>query len=128
DWQEKWKLNGELIDGRYHGVALACFIEGGGAGPRELARLALEPDGSVTVSVGSASVGQGLETVMAQIAADSLGLAIDKVRVLHGSTTLLPDGYGAFHSRSTVLGGSAVHAAARLLLDKIRSAAALRLN
>jgi aerobic carbon-monoxide dehydrogenase large subunit len=127
-WEEKRGLNGKLIDGRYHGVALACFIEGGGAGPKELARLVLERDGSVTVSVGSAAVGQGLETVMAQIAADSLGLTLDKVRVLHGSTTLLEDGYGAFHSRSTVLGGSAVHEAAAILLDKIRAAAAARLD
>jgi aerobic carbon-monoxide dehydrogenase large subunit len=127
-WDEKRKLNGKLIDGRYHGLALACFIEGGGAGPKELARLQLEHDGSVTVSVGSAAVGQGLETVMAQIAADSLGLTLDKVRVLHGSTTLLEDGYGAFHSRSTVLGGSAVHEAAAILLDKIRAAAAPRID
>jgi carbon-monoxide dehydrogenase large subunit len=127
-WEEKRKLNGKLIDGRYHGVALACFIEGGGAGPKELARVELERDGSVTVSVGSAAVGQGLETVMAQIAADSLGLTIDRIRVLHGSTTLLEDGYGAFHSRSTVLGGSAVYGASVLLLDKIRAAAATRLG
>ena len=127
-WETKRELNGKLLDGRYHGVALACFIEGGGAGPKELARLRLESDGSVTVSVGSAAVGQGLETVMAQIAADSLGLTLEKVRVLHGSTTLLDDGYGAFHSRSTVLGGSAVHEAAAILLDKIAKAAAKRLD
>src|SRR6202035_1933883 len=122
-WTEKRKLNGRLIDGRYHGVAVACFIEGGGAGPKELARLELERDGSVTVSVGSAAVGQGLETIIAQIAADGLGLSLDQVRVLHGSTTLLEDGYGSFHSRSTVLGGSAVWQGAALLLHKIKTAA-----
>jgi carbon-monoxide dehydrogenase large subunit len=127
-WGEKRKLQGRLIDGRYHGVAVACFIEGGGAGPKENARLELERDGSVTVYVGSAAVGQGLETIMAQIAADSLGLTIDKVRVLHGSTTYLDDGYGSFHSRSTVLGGSAVFEGAAVLLDKIRAAAATRLD
>ena len=128
DWEQKRKLQGRLIDGRYHGVAVACFIEGGGAGPKENARLELERDGSVTVYVGSAAVGQGLETVIAQIAADSLGLTIDKIRVLHGSTTYLEDGYGSFHSRSTVLGGSAVFMGAAVLLDKIRSAAAVRLG
>jgi carbon-monoxide dehydrogenase large subunit len=127
-FDEKRKLQGKLIDGRYHGIAVACFIEGGGAGPKELARLELEADGSVTVSVGSAAVGQGLETVMAQIAADSLGLSMDQVRVLHGSTTLLEDGYGAFHSRSTVLGGSAVSEGAAILVQKIREAAAKRLG
>jgi carbon-monoxide dehydrogenase large subunit len=123
-WAEKRQLNGKLIDGRYHGVAIVCFIEGGGAGPKELARLELERDGSVTVSVGSAAVGQGLETIIAQIAADGLGLPLERIRVLHGSTTLLEDGYGSFHSRSTVLGGSAVWQGAALLLDKIKTAAA----
>jgi aerobic carbon-monoxide dehydrogenase large subunit len=80
------------------------------------------------VYVGSTAVGQGLETVMAQIAADTLGLPLDKVRVLHGSTPYLNEGYGAFASRSTILGGSAVFEGARALLDKIRAAAARRLG
>jgi carbon-monoxide dehydrogenase large subunit len=74
--------------------------------------------------VGSAAVGQGLETIIAQIAADSLGLTIENVRVRHGSTTYLDDGYGSFASRSTVLGGSAVFQGAAALLDKIHAAAA----
>ena len=104
-WAEKLELQGRLIDGRYHGIAVACFIEGAGAGPKETARLELEPDGAVVVYVGSAAVGQGLETVMAQIAADTLGVPLDQVRVFHGSTPYLQEGYGAFHSRSTILGG-----------------------
>jgi len=127
-WDEKRKLQGRLIDGRYHGVAVVCFIEGGGIGPKENARLELERDGTVTVYVGSAAVGQGLETIIAQIAADSLGLTIDKIRVRHGSTIYLDDGYGAFASRSTVLGGSAVFEGAAVLLDKIHAAAARRLG
>jgi carbon-monoxide dehydrogenase large subunit len=127
-WAEKQKLQGRLIDGRYHGVAVGCFIEGGGAGPKENARLELGPDGSVTVYVGSAAVGQGLETIMAQIAADTLGMPIDKMRVLHGSTIYLEEGFGSFHSRSTVLGGSAVFEGAMALLQKIRIAAAERLG
>jgi aerobic carbon-monoxide dehydrogenase large subunit len=127
-WEEKRALQGREIDGRYHGVAVACFIEGGGAGPKETARLDLEADGTVSVYVGSAAVGQGLETVMAQIAADTLGLPLGQVRVLHGSTPFLDEGYGAFASRSTVLGGSAVFEAANALLAKIRAAAAARLG
>jgi len=127
-WEEKRKLQGRLINGRYHGVAVVCFIEGGGVGPKENARLELERDGTVTVYVGSAAVGQGLETVISQIAAGSLGLTIDKIRVRHGSTTYLDDGYGSFASRSTVLGGSAVFEGAAVLLDKIRTAAARRLG
>src|SRR6202140_428895 len=110
------------------GVAVACFIEGAGAGPKETARLELEPDGGVSVYVGSTAVGQGLETVMAQIAGDTLGIPLGQVRVLHGSTPYLQEGYGAFASRSTILGGSAVFEGARALLDKIRAAAAARLG
>src|SRR5947208_2892815 len=127
-WEEKRALQGRLIDGRYHGLAVACFIEGAGAGPKETARLELESDGSVAVYVGSAAVGQGLATVMSQIAADTLGIQLDQVRVLHGSTPYLNEGYGAFASRSTVLGGSAVFEAAKLLLEQIRAAAAVRLG
>ena len=55
DWAEKRQLQGQLIDGRYHGVAVACFIEGAGAGPKETARLELASDGTVAVYVGSAA-------------------------------------------------------------------------
>src|SRR5215213_9810680 len=127
-WEEKRALQGSEIDGRYHGVAVACFIEGSGAGPKETARLELESDGTVSVYVGSTSIGQGIETVMAQIAADTLGLPLDQVRIYHGSTPFLNEGYGAFASRSTVLGGSAVFEAAKALLEKIRAAAAARLG
>jgi carbon-monoxide dehydrogenase large subunit len=127
-WDEKRKLQGQLIDGRYRGIAIACFIEGAGAGPKETARLDLEADGTVTVYVGSAAVGQGIETVMGQIAADTLDISLDQVRVFHGSTPHLAEGYGAFHSRSTILGGSAVHQGAQELLEKIRAAVAARLG
>jgi carbon-monoxide dehydrogenase large subunit len=129
DWTGKSKLQGRLIDGRYHGLAVGCFIEGGAAGPKETARLSLEPDGSIVVFVGSSAVGQGLETVFAQIAADAMEVPIDRIRgVFHGSTTLLSEGYGAYHSRSVVMGGSAILAAADGLRDRIRGRAAERLG
>jgi xanthine dehydrogenase molybdopterin-binding subunit B len=73
-WTEKAALQGKLIDGRYHGLGIACFIEGGGSGPKENARIAIERDGTVSVYIGSSAVGQGIETIMAQIAADALSL------------------------------------------------------
>jgi aerobic carbon-monoxide dehydrogenase large subunit len=66
--------------------------------------------------------------VMAQIAADTLDLPLGQVRVFHGSTPYLQEGYGAFASRSTILGGSAVFEGAKALLGKIRAAAAARLG
>lgn len=127
-WADKQALNGRLIDGRYHGTAIGCFIEGGAAGPSENARIVVEPDGMVSVYVGSSGIGQGLETVMAQIAADALELPIERIRVLHGSTTHVSDGWGSYHSRSVVMGGSAIVKAAAALRERIRAVAAQQLG
>jgi carbon-monoxide dehydrogenase large subunit len=128
-WAERAKLQGKLVDGRYHGIAVGCYLEGGGTGPRENARLAIEADGSITVFVGSSSVGQGVETVFAQIAADALEVPMERInRVLHGSTDYVSEGYGSFSSRSIVMGGNAIVDAANHLRDLIRSAAAQRLG
>jgi carbon-monoxide dehydrogenase large subunit len=123
-WKEKLALQGRLIDGRYHGIALGCFIEGGAAGPKENARIEIEEDGQITIYVGSTAVGQGLVTVLTQIAADALDVPMDQIRIRHGSTTYLKEGYGSYHSRSTVMGGSAVLDAASKLKQRIREAAA----
>jgi carbon-monoxide dehydrogenase large subunit len=125
DWAEKSKLSGQLIDGYYHGVAVGSFIEGGAAGPSEDARLVLETDGALTVYLGSSSVGQGLETIMAQIAADATEFPFEKIAVKHGSTSDVKNGFGAYHSRSTVMGGSAILLAAEKLKESIRAAAAI---
>ncbi len=79
DWTEKSKLQGQLIDGRYHGIGVGCYIEGGASGPKENARLALDPDGLISVYVGSSAVGQGLETVFSQIAADALEFPMERI-------------------------------------------------
>jgi carbon-monoxide dehydrogenase large subunit len=127
-WSEKEPLQGRLIEGRYHGLGIACFIEGGASGPRESARIALEPDGGVAVYVGSSAVGQGIETILGQIAADALELPLERIRIYHGSTTYLAEGFGSYGSRSTVMGGCAIVLAATALLDKFRAVAAHRLG
>jgi carbon-monoxide dehydrogenase large subunit len=128
-WAAKAGLQGRLIDGRYHGLAIGCYIEGGASGPKESARLKLEPDGSVSVFVGSSSVGQGIETVFAQIAADALEIPMDQIKgVFHGSTDHVSEGFGSYSSRSTVMGGSAIVLAAAELRAAIRMAAAKRLG
>jgi aerobic carbon-monoxide dehydrogenase large subunit len=128
-WAEKEKLKGKLIDGRYHGLAVCCFIEGGAAGPKESARLVLETNGTLTVYMGSSGVGQGLETAFAQIAADAMDMPMDRInQVFHGSTTYVSDGYGSYHSRSIVMGGSAVLDAAAKLRQAMSAEAARRLN
>jgi carbon-monoxide dehydrogenase large subunit len=125
DWPAKTALNGRVIDGRYHGAAIGCYLEGGASGLRENARLALHNDGCVSVYIGSSAVGQGVETVFAQIAGDALELPMGRIRgVFHGSTDYLHEGFGSFSSRSVVMGGSAVIDAANKLREKIREAAA----
>ena len=126
-WDKSRHLQGRLIDGRYHGLAAVPFIESGGSG-KENARLRIEPDGSVNVFVGSSVLGQGLETTLAQVAADTLKLPFERIRILHGSTTYVREGFGTFASRSMVVGGSAVMDGCNNLIAAIKAAATQRLG
>jgi carbon-monoxide dehydrogenase large subunit len=124
-WEKKLPLNGKRIDGRYHGLGVGCYFEGGASGPREHARLQIQEDGRIAVFVGSSGVGQGIETAFAQIAADALEVPLSRIAgVLHGSTHYLPEGFGSYSSRATVMGGSAIVMAAQNLRDALRAAAA----
>jgi carbon-monoxide dehydrogenase large subunit len=129
NWPQVSGLQGRLIDGKYHGLGVVCFIEGGAAGPKETARLEVNGDGTFLLYMGTSSVGQGVETVFAQIAADALEIPVERIRhVFHGSTAYVSDGYGAYHSRSTVMGGSAVLDAANNVMAALADAAARRLG
>ena len=86
-------------------------------------RIAIEPSGDVEVVTGAASVGQGVETVMAQICADTLGVGYDCIRVVHGQTDRIEKGLGAFASRVTVMTGEAVRLASVKLRDIALTAA-----
>jgi len=101
------------------GLGIGCFIEKTGLGPFEGAKVEVDPSGHVLVSTGAASVGQGIETVLAQIAAEQLGLALEKILVRHGDTDLLPYGIGSFASRATVMAGNAVYQAACTLQHRM---------
>jgi aerobic carbon-monoxide dehydrogenase large subunit len=127
NWPAKLAVQGKLVEGRYRGSAVGCYLEGGASGPHETARLELGSDGKVAVYVGSSSIGQGLETVCAQIAADALELPMDEISgVFHGSTDHVSDGCGSYSSRAVVMGGSAILAAAAQLREGVRAAAAER--
>ena len=127
-WSERKDLQARLIDGRLHGLGLAPFVESGAAGPRENARLVVEADGTVTIYVGSSALGQGIETTFAQIAGDALDLPMHRLRVLHGSTTYVSEGWGTYHSRALVMGGSAVLDGCGNLLTALKDAARERLG
>jgi carbon-monoxide dehydrogenase large subunit len=86
----------------------------------ESARARLHPSGTLTVDVGIHNHGQGLETTLAQIAAEAIGLPYHQVALRHGDTELSPYGLGTVASRSLVTAGGAVHHACVELADKIR--------
>jgi aerobic carbon-monoxide dehydrogenase large subunit len=102
------------------GIGLACFLDQGGIGPFEQARVVAESDGTFTGHVGVASVGQGVQTALAQILADELEVSVDRVRILHHDTDSIEDGMGAYASRTTSVGGSALVLAAREVRERAR--------
>ncbi len=95
--------------------ALRCSSKRAGSARRDGVRIAVEPSGEVEVVTGGASLGQGFETVMAQICADALGVDYRRVRVVHGQTNRIEHGIGAHATRATVMTGSATHVAATKL-------------
>ncbi len=101
------RAGGELI-----GAGLGLFLEKSGQGPSDNAVVSIDALGYVEVLTGGASVGQGFETAMAQICAETLGVDYRRVRVVHGQTDRIRFGIGAHASRATVMTGGAVHVAA----------------
>jgi carbon-monoxide dehydrogenase large subunit len=114
--QEQARLRGE---GRYLGIGLASYVEICGFGPFESATVRVETNGDVTVYTGISPHGQGQETSFAQIVADGLGVAMEKIGVNHGDTLNTPQGNGTMGSRGLAVGGGAVV----LALDKVRDRA-----
>jgi aerobic carbon-monoxide dehydrogenase large subunit len=110
--------------GRRRGLGCALFVEKSGIGGWEYARVTLRGDGTAIVHTGTASMGQGVETVLAQICAERLGCEYADVDVRHGDTDVVPRGMGAFGSRATSLGGGAVVLAAGALRERVLGLAA----
>jgi len=124
------------------GVGIAAHVEFTGLGPSvaqqivgfrlggyETAVVRMEPDGSVNVSSGVMGMGQGIETTLAQLAADCLGVDMERVSVHLGDTAVAPySAAGSIASRSMTVGGGAVVTAAGILREKILRIAAHRLE
>jgi carbon-monoxide dehydrogenase large subunit len=125
DWKklnaevQKRKAAGELV-----GIGVAMFVEKSGLGPADGVKISVDTSGMVEVVTGGASLGQGFETVMAQVAADALGVDYKHCRVIHGQTDRIPFGIGAHASRATVMTASATHIAALNVRKKALEAAA----
>ncbi len=113
----KWSELGDELrrrraGGECVGAGLAIFVEKSGLGPYDGVRVSVDASGLVEVVTGAASLGQGVETVVAQICADALGVDYRRVRVVHGRTDRIAFGMGAFASRVTVMTGEATRIAA----------------
>jgi carbon-monoxide dehydrogenase large subunit len=127
--------------GIHRGIGIATFIKGTAPGPRgyygvggapislqDACVIKLEPNGGVICAVGVTDQGQGVDTVMGQIAAATLGVPIDSVRVLSGDTDATPFGGGTYGSRATAIGGEAVYQAACDLRQEILELAGILLQ
>ena len=118
------ELDRRRADGELVGAGVGMFVEEGGRGPTDGAKIAVDADGNVEVITGGASLGQGFETTMAQICAEALGVDYRRVNVIHGHTDLIPYGIGAHATRATVMTGSAVNVAASMVREIAIDAAA----
>ncbi len=110
--------------GELAGFGYGFFVEKSGIGPAEGARLEVDPTGHVTLTCGASSVGQGVDTILTQVAAESLAVGHERVRVVRGRTDQFGYGRGAFSTRLSVMAGSAVRTAAENLAEKAKRVAA----
>lgn len=145
NYQETMKIALRLIDydnlrakqeelrkvGKYIGIGIASMTEpSGGSVPNcifnayEPATVRIGPKGGVTLLTGSMDIGQGIETTLAQVVADELGLAPDDVRVVFGDTDAVPYGLGSWSSRGATFAVSAAVKAARIVREKVLNVAA----
>jgi carbon-monoxide dehydrogenase large subunit len=118
--------------GRHLGIGFATFSERTGYGSPVFAargmeitpgwenvEVVMDPSGLVEARIGASPHGQGLETTLAQLVADEVGIAPQQVRVIHGDTDRTPYGWGTFASRSLVVAGGATMLAARKIRGKL---------
>ena len=124
-WDQR---HGKLPYGRGLGVACGMYISGSALPilwnrqPQTVVHEKLDYDGSVVIFSGAADIGQGSDTMLAQIAAEVLGISLDRVRVVSADTKLTPVDLGSYSSRVTFMVGNAAKHAAAKLRDEMTSA------
>ena len=127
--------------GIQRGIGIAAFIKGTAPGPagyygaggapissQDSCTIKLAPSGGVICMVGVTDQGQGVDTVMGQIAAATLGVPLESVRVIEGDTDAVPYGGGTYASRATAIGGEATYQAAMTLRAEILEIASILLQ
>jgi 4-hydroxybenzoyl-CoA reductase subunit alpha len=131
-WDEK---KGKLSKGRGIGIGCGGFVSGAGYPiyrsnfPHSNAIIKVQEDGSKAVLfVGDADIGQGSDTVLAQAAAEAMGITFDRMSVVSADSDLTPIGFGAYSSRVTLMGGNASKMAGEEVKKQILSVAAEMMN
>lgn len=109
-WKEKRQAKPGSSSHLRRGVGMACSMQGSGIAGVDWAAalIKLNEDGSYQVQVGAADVGAGADTVLAQIAAEALGVTLDKINICSGDTDSTPFDVGAYASSTTIISGGAV--------------------
>ena len=121
-WQEGFRAI-RTPDGKLRGKGIACSVKGTGTPSVSTAILKMDEDGSVEVLVSTVEIGQGSSTVLAQIAADSIGVPMEKVRVVNPDTAITPYDRSTSSSRSTFMMGNAIIMAAQEIRHQLFEAA-----
>jgi 4-hydroxybenzoyl-CoA reductase subunit alpha len=130
-----WKhRRGKLPKGRGLGVACSHYVSGAANSiirsdmPHSTVNIKIDRDGGVVVYTGAAEIGQGSDTMTAQIVAEVLGCSLSRIKVIAADTDLTPVDLGSYSSRVTFMAGNAALRAAEDVKKNIASAAARRMN
>ena len=105
------------------GIGMSCYVEVTGGGS-EFAEVEVHEDGTATVKAGTSAHGQGHATTFTQLAADQLGIPMERITYVQSDTALVARGGGTGGSRSVQLGGTAVQQTSKLVVDRARQIAA----
>src|SRR5271165_4227912 len=130
-WNER---RGKLPKGRGLGVACSHYVSGAANSiirsdmPHSTVNIKIDRDGGVVVYTGAAEIGQGSDTMTAQIVAEVLGCDLSRVKVIAADTDLTPIDLGSYSSRVTFMSGNAALRAAQDVKLNIISAAAKKMN
>lgn len=130
-WKER---KGKLPRGRGLGVACSHYVSGAANSiirsdmPHSTVNIKIDRDGGVVVYTGASEIGQGSDTMTAQIAAEVLGCSLSRVRVVAADTDLTPIDIGSYSSRVTFMAGNATLRAATEVKKLIVAAAATKMN
>ena len=130
-WKER---RSKLPKGRGLGMACSHYVSGAANSiirsdmPHSTVNIKIDRDGGVVVFTGAAEIGQGSDTMTAQIVAEVLGCSLSRVKVIAADTDLTPIDLGSYSSRVTFMAGNAALRAAEAVKKDIVSAAAKRMN